>query len=203
MGGMDFSNLDMIKRNSNEKVERVSGEIVTANNMLSEGVSAGAAGGLVAILPIIDTAINLLDTGLRCNAMVQIEREKTKQVRAQSETMIKIAEQRTKQVKIQEKEITKRCKLEYEKEVKLEKIKLVQLREQLKNEEKKSEYSYKIEMTVLEEVARAINHFLEQNNIYLNEIKEIDDFTIKEEKMKTISDINEKIYRLLIDINKY
>ena len=29
MGGMDFSNLDKIKKKSNENVERVSGEVVT------------------------------------------------------------------------------------------------------------------------------------------------------------------------------
>ena len=71
MGGMDFSNLDKIKKNSNENVERVSGEVVTISNTLPESVSMGATGGAVAILPIIDKAINLLDTGLRCYAMVQ------------------------------------------------------------------------------------------------------------------------------------
>mgnify|MGYP000286625975 CR=1 FL=1 len=165
MGGMDFSNLDKIKKKSNENVERVSGEVVTISNTLPESVSMGATGGAVAILPIIDKAINLLDTGLRCYAMVQVEREKTKQVKYQSEAVINAAEQRTKQVKIQEKEITKRCKLECEKEVNLEKIKLLQLREQLKNEEKQSENSYKLWMSNLEKVERAINNLLEQKEI--------------------------------------
>ena len=75
MGGMDFSNLDKIKKNSNENVERVSGEVVTISNTLPESVSMGATGGAVAILPIIDKAINLLDTGLRCYAMVQVRSE--------------------------------------------------------------------------------------------------------------------------------
>ena len=34
MGGMDFSNLDKIKKNSNENLERVSGEVVTISNTL-------------------------------------------------------------------------------------------------------------------------------------------------------------------------
>lgn len=202
MGGMDFSNLDKIKKNSNENVERVSGEVVTISNTLPESVSMGATGGAVAILPIIDKAINLLDTGLRCYAMVQVEREKTKQVKYQSEAVINAAEQRTKQVKIQEKEITKRCKLECEKEVNLEKIQLLQLREQLKNEEKQSENSYKLWMSNLEKVERAINNFLEQNKVLLNEMKEADDFATKQGYMKNISDVNEKVCSLLMEINK-
>lgn len=202
MGGMDFSNLDKIKKNSNENVERVSGEVVTISNTLPESVSMGATGGAVAILPIIDKAINLLDTGLRCYAMVQVEREKTKQVKYQSEAVINAAEQRTKQVKIQEKEITKRCKLECEKEVNLEKIQLLQLREQLKNEEKQSENSYKLWMSNLEKVERAINNLLEQNKVFLNEMKEADDFATKQGYMKNISDVNEKVCSLLMEINK-
>ncbi len=202
MGGMDFSNLDKIKKNSNENVERVSGEVVTISNTLPESVSMGATGGAVAILPIIDKAINLLDTGLRCYAMVQVEREKTKQVKYQSEAVINAAEQRTKQVKIQEKEITKRCKLECEKEVNLEKIQLLQLREQLKNEEKQSENSYKLWMSNLEKVERAINNLLEQNKVLLNEMKEADDFATKQGYMKNISDVNEKVCSLLMEINK-
>ncbi len=202
MGGMDFSNLDKIKKKSNENVERVSGEVVTISNTLPESVSMGATGGAVAILPIIDKAINLLDTGLRCYAMVQVEREKTKQVKYQSEAVINAAEQRTKQVKIQEKEITKRCKLECEKEVNLEKIKLLQLREQLKNEEKQSENSYKLWMSNLEKVERAINNLLEQNKVLLNEMKEADDFATKQGYMKNISDVNEKVCSLLMEINK-
>ena len=162
----------------------------------------GATGGAVAILPIIDKAINLLDTGLRCYAMVQVEREKTKQVKYQSEAVINAAEQRTKQVKIQEKEITKRCKLECEKEVNLEKIQLLQLREQLKNEEKQSENSYKLWMSNLEKVERAINNLLEQNKVLLNEMKEADDFATKQGYMKNISDVNEKVCSLLMEINK-
>ena len=199
---MDFSNLDKIKKKSNENVERVSGEVVTISNTLPESVSMGATGGAVAILPIIDKAINLLDTGLRCYAMVQVEREKTKQVKYQSEAVINAAEQRTKQVKIQEKEITKRCKLECEKEVNLEKIKLLQLREQLKNEEKQSENSYKLWMSNLEKVERAINNLLEQNKVLLNEMKEADDFATKQGYMKNISDVNEKVCSLLMEINK-
>lgn len=202
MGGMDFSNLDKIKKNSNENVERVSGEVVTISNTLPESVSMGATGGAVAILPIIDKAINLLGTGLRCYAMVQVEREKTKQVKYQSEAVINAAEQRTKQVKIQEKEITKRCKLECEKEVNLEKIQLLQLREQLKNEEKQSENSYKLWMSNLEKVERAINNLLEQNKVLLNEMKEADDFATKQGYMKNISDVNEKVCSLLMEINK-
>ena len=202
MSGMDFSNLDKIKKNSNENVERVSGEVVTISNTLPESVSMGATGGAVAILPIIDKAINLLDTGLRCYAMVQVEREKTKQVKYQSEAVINAAEQRTKQVKIQEKEITKRCKLECEKEVNLEKIQLLQLREQLKNEEKQSENSYKLWMSNLEKVERAINNLLEQNKVLLNEMKEADDFATKQGYMKNISDVNEKVCSLLMEINK-
>lgn len=202
MGGMDFSNLDKIKKNSNENVERVSGEVVTISNTLPESVSMGATGGAVAILPIIDKAINLLDTGLRCYAMVQVEREKTKQVKYQSEAVINAAEQRTKQVKIQEKEITKRCKIECEKEVNLEKIKLLQLREQLRNEEKQSETSYKLWMSGLKDVERAINNLLEQNKVFLNEMKEADDFAIKQGYMKNISDVNEKVCSLLMEINK-
>ena len=202
MGGMDFSNLDKIKKNSNENVERVSGEVVTISNTLPESVSMGATGGAVAILPIIDKAINLLDTGLRCYAMVQVEREKTKQVKYQSEAVINAAEQRTKQVKIQEKEITKRCKLECEKEVNLEKIQLLQLREQLKNEEKQSENAYKLWMSNLEKVERAINNLLEQNKVLLNEMKEADDFATKQGYMKNISDVNEKVCSLLMEINK-
>lgn len=202
MGGMDFSNLDKIKKNSNENVERVSGEVVTISNTLPESVSMGATGGAVAILPIIDKAINLLDTGLRCYAMVQVERKKTKQVKYQSEAVINAAEQRTKQVKIQEKEITKRCKLECEKEVNLEKIQLLQLREQLKNEEKQSENSYKLWMSNLEKVERAINNLLEQNKVLLNEMKEADDFATKQGYMKNISDVNEKVCSLLMEINK-
>ena len=202
MGGMDFSNLDKIKKKSNENVERVSGEVVTISNTLPESVSMGATGGAVAILPIIDKAINLLDTGLRCYAMVQVEREKTKQVKYQSEAVINAAEQRTKQVKIQEKEITKRCKLECEKEVNLEKIKLLQLREQLKNEEKQSENSYKLWMSNLEKDERAINNLLEQNKVLLNEMKEADDFATKQGYMKNISDVNEKVCSLLMEINK-
>lgn len=202
MGGMDFSNLDKIKKNSNENVERVSGEVVTISNTLPESVSMGATGGAVAILPIIDKAINLLDTGLRCYAMVQVEREKTKQVKYQSEAVINAAEQRTKQVKIQEKEITKRCKLECEIEVNLEKIQLLQLREQLKNEEKQSENSYKLWMSNLEKVERAINNLLEQNKVLLNEMKEADDFATKQGYMKNISDVNEKVCSLLMEINK-
>lgn len=202
MGGMDFSNLDKIKKNSNENVERVSGEVVTISNTLPESVSMGATGGAVAILPIIDKAINLLDTGLRCYAMVQVEREKTKQVKYQSEAVINAAEQRTKQVKIQEKEITKRCKLECEKEVNLEKIQLLQLREQLKNEEKQSENSYKLWMSNLEKVERAINNLLEQNKVLLNEMKEADDFATKQGYMKNISDVNEKVCSLLMENNK-
>lgn len=202
MGGMDFSNLDKIKKNSNENVERVSGEVVTISNTLPESVSMGATGGAVAILPIIDKAINLLDTGLRCYAIVQVEREKTKQVKYQSEAVINAAEQRTKQVKIQEKEITKRCKLECEKEVNLEKIQLLQLREQLKNEEKQSENSYKLWMSNLEKVERAINNLLEQNKVLLNEMKEADDFATKQGYMKNISDVNEKVCSLLMEINK-
>ena len=202
MGGMDFSNLDKIKKNSNENVERVSGEVVTISNTLPESVSMGATGGAVAILPIIDKAINLLDTGLRCYAMVQVEREKTKQVKYQSEAVINAAEQRTKKVKIQEKEITKRCKLECEKEVNLEKIQLLQLREQLKNEEKQSENSYKLWMSNLEKVERAINNLLEQNKVLLNEMKEADDFATKQGYMKNISDVNEKVCSLLMEINK-
>lgn len=202
MGGMDFSNLDKIKKNSNENVERVSGEVVTISNTLPESVSMGATGGAVAILPIIDKAINLLDTGLRCYAMVQVEREKTKQVKYQSEAVINAAEQRTKQVKIQEKEITKRCKIECEKEVNLEKIKLLQLREQLRNEEKQSETSYKLWMSGLKDVERAINNLLEQNKVFLNEMKEADNFAIKQGYMKNISDVNEKVCSLLMEINK-
>lgn len=202
MGGMDFSNLDKIKKISNDNVERVSGEVVTVSNTLPESVSVGAAGGAVAILPIIDKAINLLDTGLRCYAMVQVEREKTKQVKYQSEAVINAAEQRTKQVKIQEKEITKRCKLECEKEVNLEKIQLLQLREQLKNEEKQSEKSYKLWMSNLEKVERIINNLLEQNKVFLNEMKEADDFANKQVYMEKISDVNEKVCSLLMEINK-
>ena len=202
MGGMDFSNLDKNKKNSNENVERVSGEVVTISNTLPESVSMGATGGAVAILPIIDKAINLLDTGLRCYALVQVEREKTKQVKYQSEAVINAAEQRTKQVKIQEKEITKRCKIECEKEVNLEKIKLLQLREQLRNEEKQSETSYKLWMSGLKDVERAINNLLEQNKVFLNEMKEADDFAIKQGYMKNISDVNEKVCSLLMEINK-
>ena len=202
MGGMDFSNLDKIKKNSNENVERVSGEVVTISNTLPESVSMGATGGAVAILPIIDKAINLLDKGLRSYAMVEGERQKTKQVKYQSEAVINAAEQRTKQDKIQEKEITKRCKLECEKEVNLEKIQLLQLREQLKNEEKQSENSYKLWMSNLEKVERAINNLLEQNKVLLNEMKEADDFATKQGYMKNISDVNEKVCSLLMEINK-
>ena len=72
----------------------------------------------------------------------------------------------------------------------------------MKNEEKQSENSYKLWMSNLEKVERAINNLLEQNKVLLNEMKEADDFATKQGYMKNISDVNEKVCSLLMEINK-
>ena len=60
----------------------------------------------------------------------------------------------------------------------------------------------KIKKNSNENVERAINNLLEQNKVLLNEMKEADDFATKQGYMKNISDVNEKVCSLLMEINK-
>ncbi|MFW6015777.1 MAG: hypothetical protein ACOCRK_05020 [bacterium] len=94
-------------------------------------------------LPIIDTAINLVNDVINVIGDAYKVKQQTKQVQAQARAYIEAEKEKTKQLEIAEKEKTKRYKLELSSDFIKMREKLELEKENLKNELKKEEINYR------------------------------------------------------------
>ena len=134
MGRINFDTFEMSSEKEKSDIcEKGLPAVISADSVevVNAAPVSNAAGGL-AVIPIIDSVIKVVDDLIKCSSAVAIERQRTKQIQAQAAMYIEAAQQETKRVEIMEKEKTKRFEMECEKELLIKKMELEQCKKKYK-----------------------------------------------------------------------
>lgn len=145
---------------------------------------------------IITKALDTVNCISRCIAEVSIEKQRTKQVQAQSKAVIAAAKETTKQVYIQETEATKRVLAGYAAEVEKAKSELRKLERELKSVEKGHLLEHHKAMKILNTTVKTIEMFCEQSKQTFACIKESCSDDERQTYIDLINKINENIVKL-------
>lgn len=145
---------------------------------------------------MVSKALDTVNCISRCIAEVSIEKQRTKQVQAQSKAVIAAAKETTKQVYIQETEATKRVLAEYASKVEEAEIELKKLERELKSVEKGQLLEHHKAMKILNTTVKTIEMFCEQSKqIFLLILESCTDDE-RQKYMDQINSINSNIVQL-------
>lgn len=145
---------------------------------------------------MVSKALDTVNCVSRCFAAFSIEKQRTKQVQAQSKAVIAAAKETTKQVYIQETEATKRVLAGYAAEVKKAERELRKLDRELKSVEKGNLLKHHEEMTILNTTVKIIDSFIDKSKQTFACIKESCSDDERQTYIDLINKINENIVKL-------
>lgn len=174
MGKLNYSNFDdtdemmIVPAGSTELIKNPSGE----NNGSINPVSiitpiTNAISPQASFVNICSVAIQTIDNISRYCAMVAIEKQKTKQIKAQASIQIEESKQQTKRIEIQEKEKTKRAIIEYKEEIERRKQELEILRENTRLGETKNDQNRILYTERLNQLHQIIQSIINDKNTIL------------------------------------
>lgn len=105
----------------------------------------------------------VLNTAISVVGDIIVECNRTKQIQAQSQACIRVAEEQTKQVRIQEKENTKRYKMQCETELKKAKYELQEKLAEINNRKEIIYSNERILNAQIDEIRKIIDFIIEKN----------------------------------------
>lgn len=155
-------------------------------------LSISIASNTTNITKVLDT-VNCI---ARCITEYSVEKQRTKQVQAQSKAVIAAAKETTKQVYIQETEATKRVLAGYAAEVEKAKSELRKLECELKSAEKGNLLKHHEKMTILNTTVKIIDSFIDKSEQTFACIKESCSDDERQNYIDLINKLNENIVKL-------
>ena len=205
MKKMNYSNfednVEIIPATSVEVIDaQQHGALATVNGQASgSGSIANAISPASAILSVINTALGTISNISNCIATVSIEKQRTKQIKAQASAQIEESIQQTNRIRIQEKESTKRLIIQCKADLANKEYELKKLREENRTREVELRSNHRLYIEQLEALNKIVENIIGEKNIILQLITDmVGDSNGLETLLHSLDDINTK----LVEISK-
>lgn len=158
--------------------------------------------GSMAILSIVDRALATISEISRCVTSVAMEKQRTKQVRIQTEAQIEAYKQETKRVQIQQKEETRRVVAECKKELELKRIELKQFRENIQLQDAQRRDSHQTYMASLDYLGKGIAALISQSDDLCKMLLKEGDPEATQTVLQSLDKVNARLVELSSEIVK-
>lgn len=205
MKKMNYSNfednVEIIPATSVEVIDaQQHGPLATVNGQASgSGSIANAISPASAILSVINTALGTISNISNCIATVSIEKQRTKQIKAQASAQIEESIQQTNRIRIQEKESTKRLIIQCKADLANKEYELKKLREENRTREVELRRNHRLYIEQLDALNKIVENIIGDKNIILQLITDmVVDSNGLETLLHSLNDINTK----LVEISK-
>lgn len=209
MGKLDLNSSDF----KDEKVEDLAPAPCVAPHPVSPlvsldmtptqpGIPMPATGGLgpALILSLVEGALGTITEISRCAAAVSIEKQRTKQIQAQTDVQIEVSRQQTEQVRIQQKEETRRFEIQCKNELKSRELELKELRAKLQLQNDQRRDLHRTYMASLNTLEKAVAALISQSNALCGCLKESTGGDTQLVLLQNIDAVNTKLVELSKEI---
>ena len=169
------------------------------NNLDNFNHNLSAINNQQEIMEFSKEVVDTVNTCLTTYKEIQIEKEKTNQVKSQGHAFIEGQKEETKRVSEEENNKTKRLELELENKIEEEKIELQKYNKKLENQNFDKEKQYEIVDKQIEKFTRIIDHLIEQ---YKRMSEKIDYNEVNKEILDRIEKNEKAIVKLAIELKE-
>lgn len=119
---------------------------------------------VAAIESIVSGALSTISNIAQCITMVSVEKQRTKQIEAQARVQIGESIQQTERIRVQERETTRRFKIQCKASLRKMKQELEILRETNRSRERELSNNHEIDLKILDSLDRIVKTLVEENN---------------------------------------
>ncbi len=208
MKKMNYSNfednVEIISSSSVDILDTQRNENMATSKMQSTGGSiANAINPVVAVASVVNTIISDIS---KCIAIVSIEKQRTKQVKAQARIQIEESIQQTNRIKIQETENTKRLIIQCRTDLANKKYELKKFCEENRFRESELIKNHRLYTEQLDELNKIVENLMDDKNVIFQLIPNMDgDSNGLESLLHSLNDINTKlveISKVIVELKK-